>query len=132
MHWSDKFRDIPFKDKGRDYNGCDCWGFLRLVFKDHFGIELLDHNDDYENIKDRHSIVAVVNEELPDWIEVDRPECGNVVLVRCRGLPVHVGVMINRKQMLHIMEGIESTVERLDSVIWKDKVKRYYSYAGRT
>ena len=37
-----KYIDVPFKDKGRDLSGLDCWGVPYVVFLSELGIEIPD------------------------------------------------------------------------------------------
>jgi cell wall-associated NlpC family hydrolase len=127
MHpWADKYVGIEFEEKGRNRDGCDCWGLVRLVLKEQFDVDLMDHNDDYRSVKDRHAIARVVENDLSNWIETEKPQCGDVVLLRSKGLPLHIGVMVNKRKMLHIEKGINAGTERLDSITWKDRVIGYY------
>ena len=127
MHpWANKYVGVEFEEKGRNHVGCDCWGLMRLILKEQFDVDLPDHVDDYKTTQDRHAIADIVEDDLPDWIKTMRPQCGDVVLLRCKGLPLHVGLMLNKKTMLHIQEGINAGTERLDSIVWKDRVMGYY------
>ncbi len=127
MHpWANEYVGIPFEEKGRGHAGCDCWGLARLVLKEQFDVDLMDHDGDYETVKDRHAIAVAVENDLPNWVETKKPQCGDVVLLRCKGLPLHIGVMLNRRRMLHILEGINAGTERLDSIVWKDRIIGYY------
>ncbi len=38
---------VPFKEKGRDYEGVDCYGIAYLGFKEVFNIQLPTYTDDY-------------------------------------------------------------------------------------
>jgi len=40
----------------------------------------------------------------------------------------HVGLVIDRKRMLHVMEGINSTIEEFTGIQWKKKVEGFYRY----
>lgn len=40
-----KYINIPFKHKGRDFNGCDCLGIVILIYQEELGITLPDYLD---------------------------------------------------------------------------------------
>ena len=37
-----KYLGVPYKHKGRDFSGLDCWGLPIIVYKDFLGVDLLD------------------------------------------------------------------------------------------
>ena len=57
---------------------------------------------------------------------VETPQRGDVVLLRVLGQPGHIGIMLNRREMLHSMAGVNACIERLDSVRWKGRVLEFW------
>lgn len=124
------FSGIPFKEKGRDYDGCDCWGIPYLIYRDRLGIELPAYLDDYHNTTDRSEIGRVMRRERRAWRKVDRPRPFNIVQIRMLGEEMHVGVCIGNGRFIHCAKGINTVIERLDSSTWRDRIVGYYRYAG--
>jgi len=67
---------IPYVDKGRDYNGVDCFGVLRLIFKEHTNIILPDHRELYRSVRDGQAIEAALTAQSQsgEWIRVEEDQ----------------------------------------------------------
>lgn len=120
---------IPFKEHGRDFDGCDCGGLLWLVVKTETGYEMPDWREFYETtkIEDFQDLSWTVNTfvfDLTRQLGKDEAACAfDVIVLRVASHPLHVGVMVNDKTFMHIMEG-DSNVrqERIDSVSWRRRI----------
>ncbi len=74
---------IPYEDRGRTTEGCDCYGFIRLVLLD-MGIELPLYDYACQNPD------SVAEELLA--VKVDTPQDGDVVYLATREYSGHVGI----------------------------------------
>jgi cell wall-associated NlpC family hydrolase len=143
--WVRQYIGLPFLTMGRDRAGCDCWGLVRLVLKEQFNIEIESHADEYDDALAGAVVAPLIEKHKPEWLEIaaraadmsdaqwieavaDLGNLGDVALLRARGWPSHVGLIVARGRMLHIEAGIETMLERLDSPIWRQRVVGLYRH----
>lgn len=122
-------KPVPFVDKGRDWDGLDCWGLLRLCYKEVYGIELPSYADRYNSTSDFETLCSVVLlERTGQWVEVDEAQAGDGVSLRIAALPIHIGVMLDKTWVLHTEEKTGPMRERVDNLVWDGKVDGYFRY----
>ena len=127
MSWVLKYFDLPFKERGRDFDGVDCWGLVRLVYQNEFMIELKDLSEGYVTTKD-DCLADIVKREAEGWkpIKSGFEKAGDVVVLRLRNEPIHVGIVLDGKRFLHIQRGINAAVESYRSKRWGNRVEGFY------
>jgi cell wall-associated NlpC family hydrolase len=133
--WVADYVGIPYRTLGRDRGGpaglagLDCWGLVRLVYADRLGVDLPAYNGRGFSGRDSVPGVAalVADARHASWREVPEGEAmpSDLVLLRVHGQPVHVGVLVAPRLMLHSLAGHDSAVERLDSLMWSRRVIGY-------
>lgn len=123
-----KYMRIPFKDHGRDYDGCDCGGLVWLVYHKELGINLPDWRSMYSCTTIEHSTelqntVSTMLGENSIEVPLDERQPFDVISMRIRGADIHVGLVVNRNYFMHIWHGVTTvSVERFDSIMWKNAV----------
>jgi hypothetical protein len=55
---------IPFRERGRDHNGCDCWGLVAWCSASAFSLEL-PSLDGYASVRNRERIQGLIEGDLP-------------------------------------------------------------------
>lgn len=119
---------IPFLDHGRDRDGCDCWGLVRLVYAEQMGITLPDLGDAYSEAYARGEVDEAVDSTVGQEWNVDvtgqpwRPL--DVMIFSRAGVECHVGLYLRPGEMLHVIEGTAAVVERYDTTRWKRRLTR--------
>lgn len=124
--WVKDYIGIPFTEHGRDRSGCDCWGLVRLVQAEQFARRLPDLSQGYETTRDGAAIAELYDLERHHWEQVAEPAAGDVLMLRIAGQPSHVAVVVAPGRMLHVMQGIDSGLERFDSPLWRNRVVACY------
>jgi murein DD-endopeptidase len=119
-----KYINIPFKHHGRDFNGCDCFGILKLMYTNELNINLPDYEYSFDwNQTHNHIIDNIRN----NWIEVNPPYKKYDCLVFCTTynskIANHIGVYIGDNKFIHIQENQFSRIERLDGFYSKKLYK---------
>lgn len=116
---------LPYLSGGRDRDGLDCWGLLRLFYDETFFIELPSYDGAYADAADRAETAQLLASDRNDWRALDafeRPHFGDGVLLKLAGRECHVGVMVATRRMLHIEEGVEASHEPLDDLRWNGRI----------
>lgn len=131
-NWSNEYIKIPFKDCGRDENGCDCWGLARLIYRDKLGINLPSLTG-YSDTHDRKVIADLYEGEHITWEEVPLGEEKefDIIIFRTMGLPTHVGVAIGNGFMIHCERSIGTCISNYrKELLWKKRIVGVYRYAS--
>lgn len=128
--WTRDYIGLPFMPDGRDRAGIDCWGLVCLVYREQLDIELPSYSGVYtEASREALRIVAGQYQSWrQNWEPVDFPRALDVVLFRIGGLNAHVGIVIDRRHMLHILSGIDSCIEAYAGLIWRDRLQGFYRW----
>lgn len=128
-YWPLKYMGIPFKEKGRDDSGYDCWGLVCAVYKTEVGIILPSFDDQYEKISSK-KVPRLFERHAKKWINVDvgSEKEFDVALLRLNGRPWHVAVVIGYGRMLHIMNGINVCSEKYRNALWSNRIVGFYRY----
>jgi len=123
----DKYIGLPYLENGRTESGVDCWGLARLYYKDQFNIDLPSYTNEYNGGQDP-AIVSIVNAHIDNWEQLTAPNIGDLCLFNILGEPTHVGIYIGDSKFLHCREGMDSVIESLDNIKWKNRFAGFYKY----
>lgn len=130
--WVAEYVGLPFAEHGRRRrDGVDCWGLLRLVYAERYGVLLPALTGEYESTGDAPAIASLVGRESHSgrWRRTTEPAVGDAALFRVpRGW--HVGVVVADRRMLHAQVGSDSCVERIDTPTWGPRLEGCYRLGG--
>ncbi|CAK0766165.1 conserved hypothetical protein [Gammaproteobacteria bacterium] len=127
--WWNKYIGLPYLEKGRDTAGVDCWGLARLVYAEEFGITLPCLSEQYKS-GSREGIAELIALEKEGWEITEAPRSGDVVLFVIHGFPSHLGLVTLPGFFLHVLQNKTVVVERLESPLWKSRLRGVYRYRG--
>ncbi len=115
MNWANAYVGLPWRERGRDRCGCDCWGLVRLVLAEQRGVVLPSFADDYagtdglavaaliEANRGLGAPVAAGSEHPFDLAHCRMPCAGHG---RARLAAWHVGIVTAPGRMLHATQSL--------------------------
>ena len=124
-----KLVGVKYKNRGYDFDGCDCFGVIYLYLKHALNIEI----DLTESYKKGLTFQTAFLDQLAagQWEKLTRPTDNALVFMLFAGdIPMHCGIMLNTVDCLHAFGNGEKETGQV--VIWKmSQIKahlaRYYS-----
>jgi len=124
---------VPFKNRGRDYKGWDCWGLAVKAYQECYGLELVDFINEYESALKSKIVAEIIERHKLLWKEIDigKEEPGDIILLRYGSWPCHMGLIIEPDKMLHVESGIETCIEYYNRIIWKNRIMGFFRHANR-
>ncbi len=117
---------VPFKPHCYDYNGWDCWGLVVMAYQELYNIDLPRYNKQYNNIEEKIQLFKLFdNGKKEQWVQIDVPIPGDVVIVYQSGIPIHIGLVYNKDKILHVKKGVETCLQRIKDF----RIEGFYRYA---
>lgn len=105
-HWAMTYMGKPWVKGASGPDSFDCWGLVRYVQRQHYGISLEHVPVDFSS----HAAILrtfIMTKEHDNWRPVDRPEDGDIVEMGSSRHPHHIGVWLDVDSggVLHCVEG---------------------------
>jgi len=125
---------VPFREKGRDLSGFDCWGAVRYGLQRLYGIEVPSYTEDYVSVREGREIADLIQRKAVEWFAVPLTEAreGDVLVLQIQNRPWHCGLVIQPPQFLHALEGVGTVMERWDGLMWARRIVAMYRHPART
>jgi cell wall-associated NlpC family hydrolase len=134
-HWSEPFVGIPWVPTGRDLKGCDCYGLVRLVYRNILLIELDPLDGCYSTAEEREDIAAIIvgARDNGPWrpVEIGQESDFDVLVFHWLGFQSHVGLVAGRGLMLHAMADQPSGIVRYAEGRWRPRLAGIYRHRMR-
>jgi len=128
--WLD-YVGLPFLSCGRDRQGCDCYGLLRLIYQDQLGVNLPDLLE-YDNTQQRHRMNDLMKDKPLiigfEQMEISAVEPLDVLVIRQVGFDCHLGIVIGNRKMIHSEAGKEAVIEEFTRPHIAPRVKEAWHY----
>lgn len=102
----ERYVGLPFKNFGRDFDGVDCWGLVRLVLKTECNLDLPTYGE--ISAHDLMRVTDTIREEssCEPWIPVDREYVKAFDVALLVGRPLHVGILVSSELLMHVEDKI--------------------------
>jgi len=119
MDWS-AFVGLPWKDRGRDEDGCDCYGLAILCYRAGLGVELPSYAANYAASDNPEDVDGLISAQREPWTAIwakGQERCGLVKarpfdLVLMIERPWHIGIVVKPGWMLHMPGEKTSVIEQ--------------------
>ena len=119
----------PFKARGRDGTGYDCWGLAMEVHRRR-GVILPEFA--YSESMEITVLHELITENKNLILELDRPEPYCLVgFSIIPGYEHHVGTVLeDGRRFIHIRRRQQVIISRLNDIVWKRRVRGFYRWIG--
>jgi len=122
----DKYLGVPFKHRGRDLTGLDCYGLIISIYRDS-GINLLDIDEEYPANWGARGKNYFIENYYRQWEKVAAPKFLDVILfINSKGVCNHAGVYLHGDIFIHTSRKAGTIVTTISS--FKTRVEGFYRY----
>lgn len=128
--WAADYIGIPFARLGRTREGCDCWGLLNLIFAERSPMGPLRPYEGVHWFKGQSAKLispdAVAYASNFQEVPIAAARLWDGLLLRMRGHPIHVGLVLTDEFMIHTTDEDGVCIERYRSALWEKRVVACY------
>ena len=129
-HWTTRHIGLPWAERGRSRQGCDCYGLARIIYQEELGISLPDYLG-YASTEELGEIAALIDgaKQLPMWLPVTGPAVAFDLAVFRRGrLSTHIGVVVRRGLMIHMADEDCAKIEDYAGGRWSYRLTGHFRH----
>lgn len=122
--WVSKYNRIRFND-------FNCWQLVCKIYREQFSIHLPSYDNDYKDADDLDNIqVLTERESKTEWAQVQKPNVGDLVLLRIKDIPCHIGVCVDphKHLMIHVMKDVDVTIEDYSLPKWVNRKPEFFRH----
>lgn len=122
--WATAYVGLPFVDLGRDRDGVDCWGLVRLILAERAGVDVPSLATSYHSEADTDAVAGVIESErhTGDWLKIPAGE-ERAFDVAEISMPVrtvagwrfgslHVGIVVSPGWLIHVEHSTDAALTR--------------------
>ena len=117
------FIGIPYKSRGFEFEGCDCYGLAVLFNRHMLDKNLPDYTQLYVSADDADSVAGAIALGRENWIKPDVFELGDLILFKQMGVVSHCGIYLDGIDFLHVRAGESSCLEAMDNIAWNRRIE---------
>lgn len=122
---------IPFEPHGRTHRGLDCYGLVRLVMAEMYGLATRDYRD-YASTRPKDCAGLFRGAQTDsEWKKIPNPMPGDVVLINILGMPAHCGIYAGNGDFVHASHEAGVCMERLSAPLWAKRIAGYFRHRER-
>ena len=109
-----KYINIPYKYKGSDFSGCDCWGLVKLIMKEEKGVELPEfwYTEFWIKENKNHIVENIHNVNIIKIDKPFKPFDGVLFYNQGKKIVAHIGMIIDIDRFVHTYKQDASKVDR--------------------
>lgn len=103
---------VPFRERGRGWDGWDCWGLIVCAYAEVIGVALPTYDGQYETTKNLRRLAEVARRGMTsDFVECDRV-AGSIAGISRRFRTVHAGLVVDARHVMHCERGVGTVRQR--------------------
>jgi cell wall-associated NlpC family hydrolase len=122
---------VPYEVRGALPRGADCWSLIYDYAANVLNQQWPEYMYDVEsNMRQASRHILREMQSLGErWQQVERADEGDLLIFRFAGHPVHCAIAVDKRDMLHTLEGRMSCIESIDG--WRDRLVGIYRWIGK-
>lgn len=139
--WVARYIGLHYVPGGSSFNGCDCQGLVELAYRLERGVDgIFTPGPLWNPPTGEKTALAAMAREIGQYATAEMcRHCQifpgeerewDVALLRVRGHPMHLGLILPDGEMLHIEEGADSIIESYRGLRWGRKVVGFFRYGA--
>ena len=109
---------------GLPYDTFDCYDIVKLFYLKVFDASLTEYV--YPDPLDGKYTSQIIASHKSKFERVEKPEFGDIILLRVHGLPSHLGIYLWDGRFMHTTKKTGCIIDMLPE--WKTRIEGFYRY----
>lgn len=114
------------KHIGKSYKELNCWDLVQSLYTELYDLDV--HQYYGSDVPGHRECESLIRTSKGKFVKFDKPEPGDIILIKVHGIECHIGMFIGRGRFIHSLKDAGVVIDNISR--YSTRITGYYRHGS--